>query len=183
MAFVDQVAELEEEASSLITSTQATIVESLVHTTSNLAAACDPAELHRSILAQLSSSLAPPHDSVPIELLTPPASREPSPDRLRAKSPVRWRLVRAMSDAVRSLEPDVYGMSRCYILLHTEILNLTTVLVPAPDDPSTGRHVRHLDFNHFRTIGMRRSVEEGVRSRFVTAERLVRVLKVSRSWS
>jgi len=38
--------------------------------------------------------------------------------------------------------------------------------------------VRHLDFNHFRTIGMRRSVEEGVNSRFVTGDRVQAVLKV-----
>ncbi|KAG8954479.1 hypothetical protein FRC04_011806 [Tulasnella sp. 424] len=112
--------------------------------------------LERSIHQQLLCHTVP-HDSVPAELLTPPASREPSPARLRAKSPVRWRFLRAVSDAVQSLEPDVY--------------------VPTPDDPQPGRHVHHLDFNHFRTIGMRRSGEEAVRSRFVTAERLERVLK------
>lgn len=46
-------------------------------------------------------------------------------------------------------------------------------------DPRPGRFVRHLDFNHFRTIGMRRSVEEGVNSRFVTGTRLEALLKVS----
>ena len=46
-------------------------------------------------------------------------------------------------------------------------------------DPPPGRHVRHLDFNHFRTIGMRRSVEEGVNSRFVTGDRVEALLKVS----
>jgi len=50
--------------------------------------------------------------------------------------------------------------------------------VPAPHDPRPGRFVRHLDFNHFRTIGMRRSVDEGVNSRFVTGERVEAVLKV-----
>jgi hypothetical protein len=35
-----------------------------------------------------------------------------------------------------------------------------------------------MDFNHFRTIGMRRSVEEGVTSRFVTGERIQALLKV-----
>jgi len=52
-------------------------------------------------------------------------------------------------------------------------------LVPTPKDPRPGRFVRHLDFNHFRTIGMRRSVEEGVNSRFVTGDRVQAVLKVS----
>jgi hypothetical protein len=45
-------------------------------------------------------------------------------------------------------------------------------------DPRPGRFVRHLDFNHFRTIGMCRSVEEDVISRFVTGERVQAVLKV-----
>lgn len=54
-------------------------------------------------------------------------------------------------------------------------------LVPTPDDPRPGRLIRHLDFNHFRTIGMRRSVEEGVNNRFVTGERLQSVLKVRHS--
>lgn len=51
--------------------------------------------------------------------------------------------------------------------------------VPPVYDRRPGRFVRHIDFNHFRTIGMRRSLEEGVSSRFVTAERLEVVLKVS----
>lgn len=48
-----------------------------------------------------------------------------------------------------------------------------------PHDPHPGRYIHHLDFNHFRTIGMRRSVNEGVNSRFVTGERVEAVLKVS----
>ena len=51
--------------------------------------------------------------------------------------------------------------------------------VPPVYDRRPGRFVRHIDFNHFRTIGMRRSIEEGVSSRFVTAERLEVILKVS----
>jgi hypothetical protein len=39
--------------------------------------------------------------------------------------------------------------------------------------------VRHLDFNHFRTLGMRRSVEEGVNSPFVTSHRVEAIIKVS----
>jgi hypothetical protein len=52
--------------------------------------------------------------------------------------------------------------------------------VPPVYDRRPGRFVKHIDFNHFRTIGMRRSVEESVSSRFVTAERLEVILKVSR---
>lgn len=41
-----------------------------------------------------------PDGSIPPELLSPPASRDPSPQRLRAKSPGRWRLLRSITDAV-----------------------------------------------------------------------------------
>lgn len=59
---------------------------------------------------------------------------------------------------------------------------MIVLLVPIPYDPRPGRFVRHLDFNHFRTIGMRRSVEEGVNSRFVTGDRVEAVLKVCPSY-
>ncbi|KAF8318495.1 hypothetical protein DL93DRAFT_2075960 [Clavulina sp. PMI_390] len=97
--------------------------------------------------------------SVPHDLLTPPASRDPSPIRLRmrAVSPGRWRFVKAINNTVHHSEPGLY--------------------VPTPEDPSPGRHVRHLDFNHFRTIGLRRSVGEGINARFVTDARLERLLK------
>ncbi|KAI0925981.1 hypothetical protein AcV5_008563 [Taiwanofungus camphoratus] len=116
-------------------------------------------ELHEKVLEKLSG----PDGSIPPELLTPLTSRDSSPRRLRpkSKSPARWQLVRSISDAIRSLmERDNPG-----------------VYVPTPDDPRPGRLIRHLDFNHFRTIGMRRSVEEGVNNRFVTGERLQSVLK------
>lgn len=51
-------------------------------------------------------------------------------------------------------------------------------LVPTPNDPRPGRFVQSLDFKHFRTIGMRRSVDEGVNSRFVTGDRVEAILKV-----
>ncbi|KZT41252.1 hypothetical protein SISSUDRAFT_350885 [Sistotremastrum suecicum HHB10207 ss-3] len=117
--------------------------------------------LNESVIASLSS--APPSSAIPPELLSPPASRDPSPARLRAraKSPGRWRLMRAignaLQDAMTSNSPGVY--------------------VPTPIDPRPGRHIEHLDFNHFRTIGMRRSGVEGASSRFVTSERLEQVLK------
>ncbi|KZT29879.1 hypothetical protein NEOLEDRAFT_1106557 [Neolentinus lepideus HHB14362 ss-1] len=113
-------------------------------------------KLHQSILATLGGPIPP-------ELLSPPASREPSPRRIRAKSksPVRWKLMRSISDAVQTvLGRDEVGM-----------------YVPIPEDPRPGRYLRHLDFNHFRTIGMRRSVEEGLNSRFVTGGRLEAILK------
>ncbi|KAJ7727285.1 hypothetical protein DFH07DRAFT_757801 [Mycena maculata] len=108
-------------------------------------------------------SLGAPDESIPLELLSPVASREPSPRRLRAKSksPARWEIMRSISDAVQNLlelkDPGVY--------------------IPTPTDPRPGRFVRHLDFNHFRTLGMRRSVAEGVNSPFVTSYRVEAIVK------
>ncbi|KAG7089756.1 hypothetical protein E1B28_011410 [Marasmius oreades] len=104
-----------------------------------------------------------PDEGIPLELLSPLSSREPSPRRYRhkSKSPARWELVRSISNALQDVferrEPGVH--------------------VPTPNDPSPGRFVQHLDFNHFRTIGMRRSIDEGVNSRFVTGDRVEAVLK------
>jgi hypothetical protein len=119
----------------------------------------DAIKLHENILATLGG----PDGSIPPELLSPPASRDPSPRRLRekSKSPTRWRLMQSISDAVQT------AMS----------LNEPGIYVPSVYDPRPGRYVKHLDFNHFRTIGMRRSVEESMNSRFVTGDRLVAILK------
>ncbi|KAI6003427.1 hypothetical protein EDC04DRAFT_2786114 [Pisolithus marmoratus] len=108
-------------------------------------------------------TLAGPDGSVPPEVLTPPASRDPSPRRLRAKSksPGRWKLMRSISDAVQDIaDRNEFGL-----------------YVPRVHDPRPGRFIQHIDFNHFRTIGMRRSVEEGVNSRFVTGQRVEAILK------
>jgi hypothetical protein len=116
-------------------------------------------ELHATVI----ESFALPDESIPLELLSPLASREPSPKRLRtkSKSPARWELVRSISDALQTMldnrSPGIY--------------------VPTPHDPRPGRFVQHIDFNHFRTIGMRRSVEDGANSRFVTSDRLEAILK------
>ncbi|KAJ7274459.1 hypothetical protein B0H12DRAFT_1088856 [Mycena haematopus] len=106
--------------------------------------------------------LGAPDESIPLELLSPVASREPSPRRLRpkSKSPARWKLMRSISDAVQTLLDQDVG-----------------VYIPTPNDPRPGRFVRHLDFNHFRTLGMRRSVEEGVNSPFVTSYRVEAIIK------
>ncbi|PCH42263.1 hypothetical protein WOLCODRAFT_137803 [Wolfiporia cocos MD-104 SS10] len=116
-------------------------------------------DLHGKVIERLSG----PDGSIPPELLTPVASRDPSPRRLRqkSKSPTRYKLMRSISDAVRNvIENDIPGL-----------------YVPAPEIPHVGRLVHHLDFSHFRTIGMRRSVEEGLNNRFVTSGRLESVLK------
>lgn len=100
-------------------------------------------------------------------------------------------MLRSISDAVQDVmsleEPGIYGMPLSIKILHHPSFVLTLgfshrfagITVPRVYDHRPGRFVRHIDFNHFRTIGMRRSVEEGVSSRFVTAERLGAVLKVS----
>ncbi|KIJ52608.1 hypothetical protein M422DRAFT_26181 [Sphaerobolus stellatus SS14] len=114
----------------------------------------DPLRIQECVMESLEAGI--PVESIPLELLTPPLSREPSPQRLRAKSPGRWRLIRSITDAVE---------------------NVTGMYVPTPSDHRPGRHTRSLDFNHFRTIGMRRSVGEGMQNRYVTGGRLERVLK------
>ncbi|KAJ8521122.1 hypothetical protein ONZ45_g2174 [Pleurotus djamor] len=111
----------------------------------------------------LLDTLTEPDSSIPLELLSPVASRDPSPRRLRhkSKSPARWKIMRSINDAIQDF------LDR----------RDASVYVPMPNDPRPGRFVRHLDFNHFRTIGIRRSVEEGVNSRFVTGDRVEAVLK------
>ncbi|OSD06325.1 hypothetical protein PYCCODRAFT_1431327 [Trametes coccinea BRFM310] len=136
--------------------TAALAAQNLIGECSDVGAALD---LHDKVLARLTG----PDISIPPELLTPPASRDPSPRRLRtkSKSPARWKLMRSISVAVQDV------MERAH----------PGIYVPPPHDPHPGRFVRHVDFNHFRTIGMRRSVEEGVNNRFVTGDRLAAVLK------
>lgn len=58
-----------------------------------------------------------PDGSIPPELLSPPASRDPSPRRLRAKSPGRWRLMRTISDVVKNVT-GMYGMAHIISLLN-----------------------------------------------------------------
>ncbi|KAK0235855.1 hypothetical protein EDD85DRAFT_838338 [Armillaria nabsnona] len=120
-------------------------------------------EAARKLQESILYSIHTPEDAISPDLLSPMASREPSPRRFRhkSKSPARWELVRSISTAIQDVmerqDPAVY--------------------IPTPQDTRPGRFIRHLDFNHFRTIGMRRSVEEGVNSRFVTGDRVEAVLK------
>ncbi len=71
-------------------------------------------DLHDKVLERLSG----PDISIPPELLTPPASRDPSPRRLRtkSKSPARWKLMRSISVAVQDVmertHPGIYGKPR-----------------------------------------------------------------------
>ncbi|KAJ3557109.1 hypothetical protein NP233_g11827 [Leucocoprinus birnbaumii] len=113
--------------------------------------------------ASLLDALEFPDNGISPDLLSPMPSRDPSPRRIRpkSKSPARWKILRSINDAIQ------------------DVMDSRTpgVHVPTAKDPRPGRHVQHLDFNHFRTIGMRRSVEEGVNSRFVTGDRVEAILK------
>ncbi|KAH8100104.1 hypothetical protein BXZ70DRAFT_893997 [Cristinia sonorae] len=141
------------------------------------------AELAKALHEKVIATLSGPDGSIPPELLSPPATRDPSPRRLRqkSKSPARWKLMRSISDAVQNVmekdHPGLYG--KFLILPASSSVPDAHFLhaVPAPHDPRPGRFILHLDFNHFRTIGMRRSVEEGFNNRFVTGDRLKAVLK------
>ncbi|PFH53064.1 hypothetical protein AMATHDRAFT_55406 [Amanita thiersii Skay4041] len=130
---------------------------------STLSAGKSDKDVLLSLEESLFDTLDGPDLSISQELLSPIASRDPSPRRIRpkSKSPARWKILRSINDAIQDVmklrNPELY--------------------VPTPDDPRPGRFVRHIDFNHFRTIGMRRSIEEGVNSRFVTGERVEAILK------
>jgi hypothetical protein len=73
------------------------------------------AEAERKLKESIIQELGGPDSSIPPELLSPPASRDPSPPRLRhkSKSPVRWKLLRSINDAVQGLvgrhEIGMYG--------------------------------------------------------------------------
>jgi hypothetical protein len=73
------------------------------------------ASLGGSYVGHGTTPLLPPEISIPPELLSPPASRDPSPQRLRGKSPGRWRLMRAVSDVAQRVETGFYGkLFRCF---------------------------------------------------------------------
>ena len=75
---------------------------------------CNTEEEHR-LEESILDSLGEPDTSISPELLSPVASRDPSPRRLRPKSesPARWKLLRSISDAIHHVmerrEPGVYS--------------------------------------------------------------------------
>lgn len=83
-------------------------------------------------------TLSGPDGSIPPELLSPPASRDPSPRRLRGKSqsPARWKIMRSISDAIQNVvernEPGVYGKSHSFVL-GTIAYSLTPMLLLSSD--------------------------------------------------
>lgn len=76
-------------------------------------------ELHGKLLATLTG--LDPHISP--ELLSPPATRDPSPRRIRAKSksPGRWKLMRTIEDAMQNVveqnHPGVYSTYPIFLAL------------------------------------------------------------------
>ncbi|KDQ57178.1 hypothetical protein JAAARDRAFT_194348 [Jaapia argillacea MUCL 33604] len=168
LALIEQIVSVEdddasEEQTAMVLGRSIQDAETAVMAARNALGECSDKEDAKALRLSILESLGGPDSSIPPELLSPPASRDPSPRRLRAKSksPVRWKLMRSINDAVQSvLSQDESG-----------------VYVPTLHDPHPGRFIRHIDFNHFRTIGMRRYVDEGVNSRFVTGERVEDVLK------
>jgi hypothetical protein len=75
--------------------------------------AAPDAEAEKKLKESIIQELGGPDSSIPPELLSPPASRDPSPRRLRqkSKSPARWKLLRCISDVVQGLiGRDEYGM-------------------------------------------------------------------------
>ncbi len=72
-------------------------------------------ETAKSLRESILESLNMPDESISPDLLSPMASREPSPRRFRhkSKSPARWELVRSISDAIQNVmerrDPAVYG--------------------------------------------------------------------------
>ncbi|KII89910.1 hypothetical protein PLICRDRAFT_159162 [Plicaturopsis crispa FD-325 SS-3] len=163
LAFVDEVAE-DESDEQVALAVGKSITDAAHAATSALSSgSCDKEAAALRLQESIMENLTGPDSHISPDLLSPPNSRDPSPRRLRtkSKSPARWKLMRSITDAIQNA------------MAHSE----PGMYVPTPEDPRPGRFVRHLDFNHFRTIGMRRSIEESVNSRFVTGARVEAILK------
>ena len=132
----------------------------------------------------LFDSFEGPDTTISLNLLSSAPSRDTSPRRLRpkSKSPARWKLLRSIKDAVQDVVDRQSSRGMYGGCIHTadrvSLLITSFPKVPMPIDPRPGRYVQHLDFNHFRTIGVRRSVEEGINNPLVTGDRLQAVVKV-----
>jgi hypothetical protein len=85
------------------------------------------AEAEKKMKESIIQELGGPDSSILPELLSPPASREPSPRRLRQKikSPARWKLLRCISDVVQGLmgrdENGMYGKRTIVCASHSRI--------------------------------------------------------------
>lgn len=143
MALVDQVAgekDAEEELE---------VAPGLLDQTLRAALTTCPEDREMELIRSF-AAIALPDSSIPPELLSPPASREPSPARpaVRAKSPGRWRLIRTVTDAVQRIvdqsQSGFYGAHRlCSILerlkRRLQFLFLATRIQESTFAPSTSR--------------------------------------------
>jgi hypothetical protein len=105
--------------------------------TGPLAAAPD-AEAEKKMKESIIQELGGPGSSIPPELLSPPASRDPSPRRLRqkSKSPARWKMLRCISNVVQGLMGrDDFGMYGRHLSLCTLTAGLRCPVVPSAGYP------------------------------------------------
>jgi hypothetical protein len=117
--------------------------------------------------------------------LSPPASRDASPvDRgRRTETPQSLSsIVWARSASVESAR----DFHRARSLTRREdspgSIDSFSILHPEPfDENNPGLLISYLSFSRFRTHGMRRSVREGSQHRFVTAARMLRLLRGTRA--
>jgi len=99
------------------------VAEAALATTS-IAGALSDEETLRKWKESIMETLVGPDGSVPPEMLSPPASRDPSPRRLRAKSqsPPRWKIMRSIIDAAQEFadrnEFGLYGSFFSRVTLH-----------------------------------------------------------------
>lgn len=144
------------------------VIDKTIRAAANAAVASTSSECDKVAVVgfdeNLFDSFEGPDTTISLNLLSSAPSRDTSPRRLRpkSKSPARWKLLRSIKDAVQDA---------------VDRQSSRGMYVPMPIDPRPGRYVQHLDFNHFRTIGVRRSVEEGINNPFVTGDRLQAVVK------
>jgi len=138
LALVDQVAgpETDELSSMDVDELQTAPTISLFDQTIRAALPSCPEDRELELLQASLQVFGFPNGSIPPELLSPPASREPSPARpqLRAKSPGRWRLFRTVADAVQNIleraEPGIYG--QCFPVSKKKTAVLILAHSPAP---------------------------------------------------
>lgn len=164
------------------------VMDKTIRAATNAAVASTSSECDKAAVVgfdeNLFDSFEGPDTTISLNLLSSAPSRDTSPRRLRpkSKSPARWKLLRSIKDAVQDVvdRQSSSGMYGGYIHIPNWVSSLIVSLrkVPMPIDPRPGRYVQHLDFNHFRTIGMRRSVQEGINNPLVTGDRIQAVLKV-----
>jgi len=117
LAFVEQIAWNYDEES------VDTVVDSTVRAATDAALASAGSDTEKEEARRLEQALFMegltnselPEDAISTDLLSPMPSRETSPRRIRpkSKSPARWKIVRAISDAIQDAihlrSPGVYG--------------------------------------------------------------------------